>query len=270
LETLIEAAVARGYRVFGVTEHAPRIEPERLFPEERALGWDVSMLERLFSEHVARLDRLREVWADRIALLKGMEIETVPVGGYAEAMREFKERYGIQYLVGSAHYVDGYIIDYTFEAYEKAVEVFGGPEELAVRYYRTVAEMADALRPEVIGHFDLPRKWAVSEDACATPSIRKAAFDALDVIRECAGILEVNTGGYRRGFGRPYPAPWIVKEARRMGIPFCFGDDSHAVGQVGAGIEEARRYLIEQGVDRIAYLVPGGAGLDRRMALLQS
>lgn len=270
LEAMIEAAVARGYLVFGVTEHAPRIEPERLFPEERALGWDISTLERLFAEHMARLDRLREAWADRITLLKGMEIETVPLGRYPEVMRDLRERYGVQYLVGSAHYVEGHIIDYTFEEYEKAVERFGGPEPLAVRYYQTVAEMADALRPEVIGHLDLPRKWAISEEACATPAIRKAAFEALETIREIGAILDVNTGGYRRGFGRPYPAPWIVREAHRMQIPFCFGDDSHAVDQVGAGIEEARRYLLEQGVDRITYLEPNGGGLERRTVSLSA
>lgn len=264
LEAVIEAAAARGYRVFGVTEHAPRIEPERLFPEERALGWDVSTLERLFAEHMERLDRLREVWAGRITLLKGMEIETVPLGRYAEVMRDLRDRYAVQYLVGSAHYVEGYIIDYTFEEYEKAVKRFGGAEPLAVRYYRMVAEMADALRPEVIGHLDLPRKWAVSEEACATPAIRKAAFEALEAIRGIGAILDVNTAGYRRGLGRPYPAPWIVREAHHMKIPFCFGDDSHAADQVGAGIEEARCYLLEQGVDRITYLEPSGGGLERR------
>ncbi len=268
LEAIVEAAVARGYRVFGVTEHAPRCEPERLFQEEHALGWDVATLERLFAEHVARLDHLREVWADRITLLKGMEIETVPVGCYAEVMLELKVRHGIQYLVGSAHFVDGYIIDYTREEYEKAAEALGGSERLAVRYYQTVAEMVEALKPEVIGHYDLPRKWATDEDSCATPAIRRAALETLETIRDHASILDVNTGGYRRGFGRPYPAPWIVREAHRMGIPFCFGDDSHAVGQVGAGIEEARQYLLSLGVEEISLFTPSASGLERQTAPL--
>jgi len=38
LREMVEAAVAFGYRTFGVSEHAPRYEPRFLYAEERALG----------------------------------------------------------------------------------------------------------------------------------------------------------------------------------------------------------------------------------------
>ena len=44
----------------------------------------------------------------------------------------------------------------------------------------------------------------------------------------------------RKGLGHPYPARHIVRTAMEMGIPFCFGDDSHGPAQVGAGIADAR------------------------------
>lgn len=264
LEAIVEAAVARGYRVFGVAEHAPRVEPDRIFEEEAELGWDVAALDRLYAEHAVRLERLCAEYADRITILKGMEIETVPLGRYPEVMREFRERFGIEYLVGSVHFVDGIIIDYRKEMYEEASETAGGLEALAVRYYEQMAEMAAALRPEVIGHFDLLRKWVDDEAALSTPRIRRAAFAALEVIRDTGGILDVNTAGYRRGFGRPYPAPWVVEAARGLGIPFCFGDDSHSVAQVGAGIVEARDYLLGLGVDSITALDREDGALVRR------
>ena len=75
-------------------------------------------------------------------------------------------------------------------------------------------------------------------------------------MRDCGAILDLNTVGYRKGLGTPYPAPWVVLQAHEMGIPFCFGDDSHAVEQVGAGLDRAREYLLENGVRTITCLVP--------------
>ncbi len=268
LEEMLEAALNRGFCVFGVTEHAPRVEESRVFPEERALGWNAEILDRLFTENIKRFDLLRERYAGKITLLKGMEIETVPVGRYAGVMNELRQRHAIEYIVGSVHFVEGHIIDYVKEEYEKAIEVCGGPERLAVRYYQTVAEMALALRPEVVGHFDLVRKWVTDDNACAIPAIRQAAFEALDVVRETGGILDINLAGYRRGFGHPYPSPWLLEAAHGMGIPFCFGDDSHSVAQVGDRMEDARDYLLSHGVTEITVLEPEAGCLARKTVAL--
>ena len=39
-----------------------------------------------------------------------------------------------------------------------------------------------------------------------------------------------------------------------MDVHFCFGDDSHGPEQTGAGVEEARGYLLEHGVKSIRRL----------------
>ena len=255
-------------RTYGVTEHAPRVEPERLYDEEVALGWDINTLDRLFGEYAAELDRLKLEYAGTMTVLKGFEAEVVPVGRYAKIMLDFRERYHFDYIVGSVHYVAGHIIDYLPGRYEKAVEICGGPEALVVRYYHDVARMVEALHPEVVGHLDLYRRRFSNDEAASTPRIRRAALEALDVIRERNAIIDVNTAGLRLGFGYPYPAPWLVEAARGMGISFCFGDDSHNTTQVGAGINDAREYLMSHGVTRIETLEPGVAGLNRRQITL--
>ncbi len=268
LEAMAGAACAAGMAVFGVTEHAPRVEPERLYAEERALGWTVETLDGLFTDYAAEVDRLKGVYAGRLALLKGFEAEVVPEGRYGPLMRGYRERLGFDYIVGSVHYVAGFIIDYTKELYGRAVEACGGPEALAVRYFGDVARMVETLRPEVVGHLDLYRKQFPDDASAATPPIRRAALEALEVIRLHGCILDVNTGGYRKGFGHPYPAPWLVEAARDMGIPFCFGDDSHSAAQVGYGLDEAREWLLSLGVREIETLEPGAAGLNRRRVRL--
>ena len=73
----------------------------------------------------------------------------------------------------------------------------------------------------------------------------------------------------RRGDSSPYPAPWLLRLAvDEYGLSVCFGDDSHGPDQVGAGIAEARAYLLENGIRTIAWLAREGGPLERREAAL--
>ncbi len=86
----------------------------------------------------------------------------------------------------------------------------------------------------------------------------------LEVIRQQKAILDLNTAGYRKNLGRPYPAPWLVKQAHEMGIGFCFGVDSHGHHQVSDGLDQAREYLLELGVDSITALTREGGSIGRQ------
>jgi len=265
LEEIIETACNLGYHTYGIAEHAPRIEPERLYDEERELGWDVATLDRLFAQYAETLDRLSARYAGRITVLRGFEAEVIPENRYAEVMLDYRRRYPFDYMVGSVHWVAGSIIDYKPEHVARALETCGGLEPLAIRYYETVAEMTERLRPEVVAHLDLIRRCAPNEEAVSTPSIRRAALTALEVIRDHEAILDINTSGYRKGLGRPYPAPWLLAATRDLAIPCCFGDDSHRPAEVGAGIPEARHYLLENGISTITVLTRDSAGIRREV-----
>jgi histidinol-phosphatase (PHP family) len=173
------------------------------------------------------------------------------------------------YMVGSVHHVDDISIDGTPNDFERAMEGRGGLEPLALAYYEAVASMVRALTPEVVAHLDLIRKNGHLFGAVDTPAIREAADAALTVVRECGGILDLNTAGWRKGLDSPYPAPWLVKRAHEMGVPFCFGDDSHGPEFVGEGIDDARDYLLANGVETVTVLNRNADTLTRRVAPLR-
>ncbi len=269
LQEMLEAAVRAGYHTFGVTEHAPRVEARFLYPNEVALGWDVPTLLAKFDEYARRLPALVTAFADRIHLLRGFEIEVVPAASYVQLMREYRARYRFEYIVGSVHYVDEISIDGELQEFERALEACEGLEALAVRYYQTVAQMVQALKPEVVAHLDLIRLHGHRFGAVDTPAIRRAAQETLEAVRATGGILEVNTAGYRKGLGEPYPASWLVQMANRMGIGFCYGDDSHRVEHVGFGIEQARQYLLANGVRSVTVLAREGTEVVRQTVSLE-
>ena len=268
LRETIEAAIAFGYHTFGVAEHAARTEPRHLYREEIALGWDIDKIQQDFRNYAREVRKLATEYQDRITLLCGFEAEVVPADRYAEIMLGYRRDLEFDYMVASAHYVGEWFIDYEQSMFDKAVEAMAGLEPLVVAYFRGVAEMVEALRPEVVGHFDVVRKFAAPHGSIDTPATRRAVSEALEVIREHDGILDVNVGAYRKGKRAPYPAAWIVQQARELGIPFCFGDDSHGPKDVGQGIARGREYLIENGVFSITTLTREATGLGRKVISL--
>ena len=285
LREIVVAAVSRGYHTFGVTEHAPRFHERYLYPEEAAIGWDIEKVQRDFEAYARESAALVANCGLRIAdcglknenatapqafcLLRGFEVEVVPPGDYGRLMNELRERHGFDYVVGSVHWVNDVITDHSKAKFDEAAAKCGGQEALAVRYYEQVAEMVEAIRPEVVGHLDVIRKYASPRQAVETPRARDAAREALCVIRKYGCILDVNTAGLRKGLGSPYPAPWLLRMAvHDFDIGVCFGDDSHSPEDVGAGIIETRQYLLENGVEHITYLAREGQTIVRRTASL--
>ena len=114
--------------------------------------------------------------------------------------------------------------------------------------------MTESLRPEVIGHFDLIRKNGRHYGDVDTPVVRAAAIEALEAVQQAGAILDLNCAGFRKGLDHPYPAPWLVREARDRGVPFVFGDDSHGPADVGRDLDRGREYLLAHGVRSITGL----------------
>ena len=192
LEQLVQQAIALGMPVYGLTEHAPRVEPQHVYDEEKALGWDTAHLEALFGRYAAEAKRLQVAYGDRIALLVGVEAEVIPEGRYVEVMCGLREQYALDYFVGSVHWVDGIIIDYTRDRFDRAVEAQGGLERLALRYYDIAAEMVASLRPEVVGHLDLLRRYGGNDPALQTTAVQERAKAVLALMKE-HGMTSVAT-----------------------------------------------------------------------------
>lgn len=264
LRETLEAAASSGFPVYGVSEHAPRAEPRFLYASERAKGYTVERLERDFDDYAEESRRLQAEFAGRLAVLRGFEAEAVPSARYGDLMGEIRERYEFDYVVGSVHHVGEISIDESPDQWGAAVEACGGLEPFFERYYGLVRDMIDEIRPEVVGHLDLPKLHAPAGTDIATRRIRIAAAGAIEAAKSNASILDLNTAGWRKGLPEPYPSPWLVRLAQEAGVPFCFGDDSHRRSQVGFGIERARDYLLENGIGSVTVLEPRGTAVIRR------
>jgi histidinol-phosphatase (PHP family) len=251
LVQILDRAVERGFTTYGITGHAPPSEARFLYPDEVEAGLDLARRADQFHQYAAAATRAADQYADRLTVLRGFEAEVVPSSSFVEDMRHLRDRFQFEYVVGSVHWVDDVPIDLTPERFLEVVERCGGLQHLLVRYYRLVAGMVDALRPEVLGHLDLPRLFSANEAAHRAPAVRAAVDEVLTLVAEAGILLEINTAGYRKGLGTPYPAQWTIGRARELGCHLTLSDDSHHVDHVGASYDEARELLLGLGIRTI-------------------
>lgn len=269
LAEVVEEAARQGFVVYGLSEHAPRVEERWLYPRERELGWGTDRLSQNFAAYAEESRRLQSAWAGRLTILRGFESEMLPGDRWAEQMTGLRRLYGFDYMVGSVHSVGDHYLDMSRAVFLEAVEAAGGCEPLVVQYYEAVATLVTRLRPEVVGHLDLVRRFGESVGLPDTPQTRAAEDHALDAIEAAGSILDLNTASVRKGLSTPYPAPDLLLRAHRRGIGCCMGDDSHGPALVGSGLAEGRAYLLGLGIRAQTVLMPAGGGaVERRFVPL--
>jgi histidinol-phosphatase (PHP family) len=254
LRGMLDAAVSFGYSTFGVTAHSPAVDPKFLYEEEVEAGLGVGDVAQTFNEYASTCAEFVDEYSDRIEVLVGAEVEIVPESSFADQAAKIKRDSRIDYLVGSVHWVDEIPFDTTRSDFEKAVANRDGLKPFALRYYELLGEMIDQVKPEVVGHFDLPLLFAEGAPELESPAVKNTVATVLEKASAAGCILDLNVGALAKGLATPYPAPWIVQLAAYIGVPFCLGDDSHSIAQVGAGIAEGREYLLGLGVETITKL----------------
>lgn len=123
-------------------------------------------------------------------------------------------KYHFDLFIGSVHHVHTIPIDYDHEMYTEARRISGGTDErLFVDYFDLQYEMLQALKPPIVGHFDLIRLKSNEPDAdCLRwDTVLQRVLRNLDFVIEYGGLLELNSAALRKGLREPYPARSICK-----------------------------------------------------------
>lgn len=251
LEEVVDAAIARGFTHYGLSEHCPRYRDADLYPGEEALG--VAGLAAAFEGYVKRAFELRDARAGQIELLIGFETETLPPAGWLEAMSRLRSAHPFDYIVGSVHDLCGRWLDYSKRDTDALAADLGGPEALHIAYFEAVADMVERLKPDILAHLDLVRKFDPPGFAFSGRTLH-TIDRTLEAIKANGAVLDINCAAFRNGYGPVYPLPQILERARAMGIPVTLGDDSHGVETVGVGLDKSLAAIAAAGYRNVAYL----------------
>ena len=246
LEDIIQTYLKRGFSEVGIVEHMPPSDDRYLYPEEKEAGLTAARMEVRFARFVEDVASLREKYRSRIRIHFGFETEAYP--GALEYARELREKYRPDYIVGSVHHVGETPIDYDRKQYLRAEKESGGRDNLYQRYFQRQYELLNELRPEVVGHFDLIRKYDSDYSRrLRHPPIRELVERNLELIGKLDLIMELNLRSWFRGGEEPYPTRSILVQARRLGITVIPADDSHEAESAGRDVERGIELLDEIG-----------------------
>lgn len=232
-EDYVKAAISCGLSKLGFSDHAP-------FPDH---DFGLRMVYEEFDDYLGTIEQLKEKYADKITLCKGVEIEYLPK--YRSYYEELLSTGKLDYLLLGEHF-------YQADA-ENTQNIFFAE---STDWYASYADaIAEALRTGffvMLAHPDLFL-------------LNKFAWDrncdyAVDTIINAAAatntILEYNANGFRRGKavfpdGERYPYPhekfWTaVADAK---LPVIVGSDCHSPENMwDKSVEKAYQELEKLGI----------------------
>lgn len=188
--------------------------------------------------YFSQLSELQAAYSGKISVGLGVELGLQPHLG--PLYRPYTKRYPFDFIIGSTHLVDG-MDPYYSSFWEKCT-----PEAGMLKFLELTLENIKNFDDfDVYGHLDYMIRYMPQDS-------RDFSWETYgDLIDEILKLLisrgkgiEVNTGGYKAGLGRPNPCPDILRRYRELGGEILtIGSDAHAPEYVGSYIKEAQEIL---------------------------
>lgn len=205
------AAIENDVKILGFSDHGP-------FPDkDYGLRMDYSELE----EYITEINRLKEIYSDKITLYKGLEIEYFKKSiNYYEDLLTNK---GLDYLILGEHQY--YLEDGTHKNI-----FFADNTEWYIEYANAISEGLSTGYFKILAHPDVCMINSLPWDS----NCDKAFDIILNAVSKYDTILEFNANGLRRGISDfpdgkryPYPHKKLWQCVKDTNIKVTVGSDCH-------------------------------------------
>jgi len=230
LALYIEAAIEQGIDKYGVSDHAPMD-----FDSKYRMSFEQ------MDAYKEMVKTVQEKYQDKIDVLFAYEVDYLP--GYMD--KRILEA-DVDYLIGSAHFIDKWGFDNPeFIGKYDGADIDGIWQE----YFDLIRDMAQTGYFDIVGHLDLIKVFKFMPKGDVTT----IAEEALQAIKKADMVLELNVAGYRKPCAEPYPSKSLLTRAFELDIPITFCSDAHKPEQVGLYREEIEDFAKAVGYRQCAY-----------------
>ena len=220
----VDAAIRNGMSEIGFSDHCPW--PFGFDPKYRMSPCEFQSYKKIVSD-------LKNKYKAVIKVRFGLEADWVP--GRMDEVFHNLDSEDFDYLIGSIHYTDEFPLDNP-DFVEKWKEK-GAADKVWHRYFELVFQMVQSGKFNIIGHFDLPKKFGYYPSSM--DKINKLILEIFTVASKNNMAIELNTSGLRKPVKEIYPSPEILKLARKCNLMITLGSDSHAPSEVAANFADA-------------------------------
>jgi histidinol-phosphatase (PHP family) len=231
-----EAALLLGLKEIGMSDHSP-------MPN----NFDVWRMQRdELTSYLQEVRATKKSFAGRLNVKIGLEADFFP--GTEDYVKEMLDGCAWDYVIGSVHYIGSWGFDNPDDMSQWEVR---DVEDAYCDYYALVAESAVSGMFDIIGHPDLIKKFG-HRPSLDSKRVADAEEMMLQAVKQADVALEISSAGLRKPVGEVYPHARIIARAAEIGIPFSFGSDAHAPGEVGHAMDACVQMLAMCGVNEIA------------------
>jgi histidinol-phosphatase (PHP family) len=252
IEEMVQAAIEAGLTQIGISSHAP-------LPFETAWNMPPSRL----SQYIQEVREIRRRYRNRIDVLLGLEVDFIPDPHVAQFQQQEIFTLDVDFFVGSVHFLGSGYPPRSFDGGQARFDAilhadYGGDiEAMVTDYYSRLRQMLRMPHVKIVGHMDRIKRWNADnaywrEDE---PWYPDAVDEALRAIAASGQLVELNTGGWRKGHVDTYPSPWILSRCRDYSIPVTVSSDAHTPGEVTWGFDRAEQCLTELGITPVRLAV---------------
>ena len=263
IEDLVLKAIELNFDILGISDHCP-------LPFESSWAMKLEQLNSFFND----VDRLREVYSNRLTILKGMEIDYIP--GVVDDKNFYFDHSQFDYTIGSVHILgvnsreDYWSVDDSYKNVRKGVEKdFDGDSiEMVKTYYKHLTEMIMKCTPDIVGHLDLV-KIRNGENLLFNPKeswYLDIVENLLQEIKKRDVIVEINTGAVTRKFmDQFYPSDEILRRVKDLEIPIMVNSDAHRTDHLNGVFGKAYGLINSLGFKEVTLIGKGGKRFSRRI-----
>jgi len=232
-----EAALSAGLTEIGMSDHSP-------MPGGFDAAWRMRADE--LADYIAEAQTVRNALAERLTLRIGLEADFHP--GSEDYVARMIDEHDWDYVIGSVHFIGDWGFDNPDQLDEWSRRDI---EEAYCAYFELVAASAASGLFDIIGHPDLIKKFGHRPPADSR-RVRQAEERMLAAVKAADVALEISSAGLRKPVGEIYPSADLIRRAAALGIPFAYGSDAHAPGEVGHAMDACLRMLHAAGITEIA------------------
>ena len=230
-ERMLQIAMEKGFQSIGFSGHS-----YMYYAPSHSMTLAGTELYKL------QINNLKKMYEGQIDVFLGLEFDAfsqIDMTGY-------------DYMIGSVHYLQ---IGDKIVGFDRSAELAQGVIDryfagdgiaYAKAYYKTLAQLPQYGKFDIIGHFDLITKHQEKHPLFDT-SCKEYRFAAIEAAEALAGKIpcfEVNTGAISRGFRTtPYPDAFLLKEMKRLGYGVVITSDCHDANFVDCHFAQSRELL---------------------------
>jgi len=230
MEEMCQAAVTRGLREIGFTEHYD------LNPVDECFDW--FKVDDWYTE----IERCRCVFQSTLTIRTGVEFSEPHC--YPQGVQSLMEKVPFDYVIGSLHYLGTELI-YSQGYFRKRT-----PDQAFQEYFTELARMPATGVFDILGHLDILALMAKLNFGSYDPYRYEDGIRA--VLSNCIArgiVLEINSQGLRKPAQLLVPGVEILSWYVEMGgESICLGSDAHVASHLGMHLDVALQTARQAGV----------------------